>query len=130
VQSICSPSQLELFSQISSVENDTPETESELGSSECSPIKESEAQPGFPKLVIVKRSFTVNLPDELKVKEGDKLRILKEFKDGWALCQRTAKRNPEKGAVPVCCLLELRVNTVKAKAGGKVNNSKVASEKG
>jgi len=131
VQSIVSPSQLGVSSKRSPVDvNDSSETDSELGTEECSPVIESCAEPGYPKLVIVKRSFTITLPDELKVREGDRLRILREFKDGWTLCQRISRRNPEKGAVPRCCLAELRVNTSAAKAGKKVKSSKGVNEKG
>jgi len=131
VQSISSPSDLKNSNKVTPKGANSPsETDSEIGSSECSPVIESAAQPGYPKLVIVKRTFAVNLPDELKVREGDRLRILREFKDGWALCQRTARRNPEKGAVPICCLTELSVNTKKARAGNKGNKSEVAKEKG
>jgi len=93
------------------------ENGSELCSSECSSVLDSLAQPGYPKLVIVKRTFPVCLPDELTVKEGERLRVLLDFKDGWALCQRTSRRNPQKGAVPRCCLLELSVDTANAQAG-------------
>jgi len=132
VQSVSSPSDLKNpTGKVTPKGANSPcATVSEIGSSECSSVIESAAQPGYPKLVIVKRSFTVKLPDELKVKEGDRLRILREFKDGWALCQRTARRNPEKGAVPVCCLAELSINTKRVRTGNKVNESEVAKEKG
>jgi hypothetical protein len=105
----------------------SPTVESEPIASECLSVIDSSARS---KLVIVKRVFLVSLPDELKVKEGERLRLLREFKDGWALCQRTSKRNPEKGAVPRCCLTELTVNTANARAGRRVGVKTESREKG
>jgi hypothetical protein len=59
-----------------------------------------------PKLVTVVQTFPVNLHDELEVRVGEVLRLIQEFKDGWALCQRVGQANAEKGAVPFCCLAE------------------------
>jgi len=131
VQSILSPSQLKNPNATSPGGANSPsETDSELGSSECSEVVESATQLGYPKLVIVKCPFAVNLPDELKVREGDRLRVLRDFKDGWALCQRVSRRNPEKGAVPRCCLAELSVNTGKVRVEKAVNIFERVNEKG
>ncbi len=60
----------------------------------------------LPRLVTAVQTFPVTLHDELEVKEGEVLRLLQEFKDGWSLCQRVGPPDAEKGAVPLCCLAE------------------------
>jgi len=115
---------------IGSTISPTNSSESDLATSECSSVIDSCAQLGYPKLVIVKRTFPVSLPDELKVKQGERLRVLREFKDGWVLCQRSSKRNPEKGAVPGCCLAELSIDTVSAQSGRREVAKKEIQEAG
>lgn len=55
-----------------------------------------------PIRVTVMYSFVPHLPDELPVKIGDQLRVIREFDDGWALCVTNA--HGKQGMVPVECL--------------------------
>jgi len=82
-----------------------------------SPLRSASLSPGLvesrlpdngklPRLVTVKQTFNVTLHDELHVREGETLRLLQEFQDGWTLCQRVGRPDAEKGAVPKCCLAE------------------------
>ncbi|KAH9832901.1 uncharacterized protein C8Q71DRAFT_775490 [Rhodofomes roseus] len=48
-----------------------------------------------------------SLPDELAVSQGEMVRVLSEYDDGWALC---ANMRGEQGAVPLECLQRQRVN--------------------
>jgi len=43
-----------------------------------------------------------SLPDELSISNGEQVRILSVYDDGWALCERVS--NGEKGVVPQECL--------------------------
>ncbi|EPS98995.1 hypothetical protein FOMPIDRAFT_20270, partial [Fomitopsis schrenkii] len=49
----------------------------------------------------VRNAFLPNLPDELAVGQGEMVRVLAEYDDGWALC---ANMRGEQGAVPLECL--------------------------
>jgi hypothetical protein len=51
---------------------------------------------------IVKRTFVPSLPDELSISNGDQVRILSAYDDGWALCEKVS--TGEKGVVPQECL--------------------------
>ena len=55
-----------------------------------------------PALSVVKRTFVPSLPDELSISNGEQVRILSVYDDGWALCERVS--NGEKGVVPQECL--------------------------
>ena len=55
-----------------------------------------------PNKVTVMYTFVPHLPDELPVKIGDQLRVIREFDDGWALCVTIA--HGKQGMVPVECL--------------------------
>lgn len=50
----------------------------------------------------VKRTFIPSLPDELSISNGDQVRILSAYDDGWALCEKVS--TGEKGVVPQECL--------------------------
>ncbi|KAK0482555.1 hypothetical protein IW261DRAFT_1296150, partial [Armillaria novae-zelandiae] len=52
----------------------------------------------------VKSRFIPSLPDELPISNGETVRILQEFDDGWALC---ANGREEQGMVPLECLERL-----------------------
>ncbi|KAK0239593.1 hypothetical protein EDD85DRAFT_822557 [Armillaria nabsnona] len=54
-----------------------------------------------PSSAIVKSRFIPSLPDELPISNGETVRILQEFDDGWALC---ANGREEQGMVPLECL--------------------------
>lgn len=60
----------------------------------------------LPRLMNVIARFTPNLPDELRVKIGDTVRIIEEYKDGWCFVQFLGKRDAPKGVVPLVCLRE------------------------
>jgi len=56
------------------------------------------------EFAIVTHAFPATLPDELDIKVGENLRLLRVFKDGWSLCQRTGSATTAIGVVPLCCL--------------------------
>jgi len=60
----------------------------------------------LPRLMNVVALFTPNLPDELRVKIGDTVRIIEEYKDGWCFVQFLGRRDAPKGLVPLVCLQE------------------------
>ncbi|KAJ7893512.1 hypothetical protein B0H13DRAFT_1625184, partial [Mycena leptocephala] len=47
--------------------------------------------------VTVQCAFTCSLPDELTISAGEMLTVLKEYADGWLLCQNN---RGEQGMVP------------------------------
>jgi hypothetical protein len=51
---------------------------------------------------VVKRTFVPSLPDELSISNGDQVRVLSAYDDGWALCEKVS--TGEKGVVPQECL--------------------------
>lgn len=51
---------------------------------------------------IVKRTFVPSLPDELSIANGDQVRVLSVYDDGWALCEKVV--GGDKGVVPQECL--------------------------
>jgi hypothetical protein len=51
---------------------------------------------------VVKRTFVPSLPDELSINNGDQVRVLSVYDDGWALCEKVS--SGEKGVVPQECL--------------------------
>ncbi|PBK93152.1 hypothetical protein ARMGADRAFT_1012833 [Armillaria gallica] len=57
-----------------------------------------------PSSAIVKSRFIPSLLDELPISNGETIRILQEFDDGWALC---ANGREEQGMVPLECLERL-----------------------
>ncbi|CAG7849652.1 SubName: Full=Uncharacterized protein {ECO:0000313/EMBL:CCA71323.1} [Serendipita indica DSM 11827] len=54
------------------------------------------------QLSVVKRTFIPSLPDELSIANGEQVRVLSLYDDGWALCEKVA--TGEKGVVPQECL--------------------------
>ena len=60
----------------------------------------------LPRLMNVVALFTPSLPDELRIKIGDTVRIIEEYKDGWCFVQFLGERDAPKGVVPLVCLQE------------------------
>ncbi|KAF8798305.1 hypothetical protein BYT27DRAFT_6901800 [Phlegmacium glaucopus] len=58
------------------------------------------------RLMNVVGLFTPNLPDELHIKIGETVRIIKEYKDGWCYVEFLGRRDAPKGVVPLVCLQE------------------------
>jgi hypothetical protein len=54
----------------------------------------------------VTTSFQPTLQDEIGLRTGETLRLLKEYDDEWCLVQRVGRPNAEKGVVPRLCLAE------------------------
>ncbi|KIK97516.1 hypothetical protein PAXRUDRAFT_93349, partial [Paxillus rubicundulus Ve08.2h10] len=50
---------------------------------------------------IVKYTFVPTLPDELSITTGERIRLVAQYDDGWALC---ANIRGEQGMVPKECL--------------------------
>jgi len=59
----------------------------------------------FPRLMIVTASFEPTRPDELRLRAGETLRLIREFDDEWCLVQHIG-RLTERGVVPRFCLSE------------------------
>ena len=76
----------------------------------------SHGSSGSVSFALVRNAFLPNLPDELAVGQGEMVRVLAEYDDGWALCQNM---RGEQGAVPLECLQRQRVNV--PGAGGARN---------
>jgi hypothetical protein len=64
------------------------------------------APKSFPQLMLVTSSFQPARPDELSLRMGETLRLIREFEDEWCLVQRVGRPNAEKGVVPRFCLEE------------------------
>ncbi|KAI0306691.1 hypothetical protein B0F90DRAFT_1814543 [Multifurca ochricompacta] len=60
----------------------------------------------LPRLMLVATSFKPNRDDELAVRAGETLRLVKEFEDEWCLVQRVGRPDAEKGVVPSFCLVD------------------------
>ncbi|KAI0005908.1 hypothetical protein BJV74DRAFT_5162 [Russula compacta] len=58
------------------------------------------------QLMLVTTSFEPTLDDELRLRTGETLRLIKEFEDEWCLVQRVGPPDAEKGVVPRFCLTE------------------------
>ncbi|KAH8117117.1 hypothetical protein DFH11DRAFT_1542260 [Phellopilus nigrolimitatus] len=60
----------------------------------------------LPHLVVVARLSTPSpsMPDELLVRRGEVLHLLREFKDGWCEVQRIGVHDAERGVVPRFCI--------------------------
>ena len=57
--------------------------------------------------------FLGNLSDELSVRRGEEVRVLKLFEDGWALVEKACHggdgaQDAERGVIPAECLREMR----------------------
>jgi hypothetical protein len=56
--------------------------------------------------MVVTTSFESTRHDELGLRTGETLRLIREFDDEWCLVQRVGRSNAEKGVVPRFCLSE------------------------
>lgn len=65
---------------------------------------------------VVKRTFVPSLPDELSINNGDRVRVLSAYDDGWALCEKVS--SGEKGVVPQECLEMVKLPFAGASATG------------
>jgi hypothetical protein len=54
------------------------------------------------QISVVKRTFVPSLPDELSIANGETVRVLSVYDDGWALCEKM--NGGDKGVVPQECL--------------------------
>jgi len=70
------------------------------------PITAVFAAKPLPRLMLVSTSFKPIRDDELAVRAGETLRLLKEFEDEWCLVQRVGRPDAEKGVVPRFCLVD------------------------
>jgi hypothetical protein len=64
------------------------------------------APKALPRLMLVSTTFQPSRDDELAVRAGETLRLLKEFEDEWCLVQRVGRPDAEKGVVPRFCLVD------------------------
>lgn len=61
----------------------------------------------LPRLMIVTTSFDSTRHDELSLRTGETLRLIREFDDEWCLVQRVGRHNTtDRGVVPRFCLSE------------------------
>jgi len=60
---------------------------------------------------VVKSIFEPRMPDELRIRVGEALRVLAEYDDGWAFCESA---RGERGMIPLECLD--RGNTARVRA--------------
>ena len=60
----------------------------------------------LPRLMLVTTSFDSTRHDELSLRAGETLRLVREFDDEWCLVQRVGRPTSEKGVVPRFCLSE------------------------
>jgi hypothetical protein len=78
-------------------------------SSGCGSLIASSCYNNFEEFEKVHVSFIGNLSDELSLRRGDEVRVLKVFEDGWALVVRNIQdgvEDAERGVIPVVCLSE------------------------
>ncbi|KAH9043363.1 hypothetical protein EDB85DRAFT_1885687 [Lactarius pseudohatsudake] len=64
------------------------------------------APKALPRLMVVSTAFHPTRNDELGVRAGETLRLLKEFEDEWCLVQRVGRPDADKGVVPRFCLAD------------------------
>ena len=50
------------------------------------------------------RTYIPSLLDELKVSVGDVVRVIREYDDGWAYCERVGDPDGAAGVIPIECL--------------------------
>jgi hypothetical protein len=60
----------------------------------------------LPRLMLVKINFNPTRDDELAVRSGEILHLIKEFEDEWCLVQRVGRGKAELGVIPRFCLVE------------------------
>ncbi|EIW81228.1 hypothetical protein CONPUDRAFT_56438 [Coniophora puteana RWD-64-598 SS2] len=75
------------------------------------PFEDHVEKPEFQPIETIRRPFTPSMEDELTVKPGDTVRIIKVFDDGWTFVEKLganpAERSErERGLIPVDCLRE------------------------
>ena len=70
------------------------------------------APKSLPRLMVVTTSFKSTRHDELELRTGETMRLIREFDDEWCLVQRVGRPSSEKGVVPRFCLSE-RTRVVK-----------------
>ena len=56
----------------------------------------------FAPVEMIQRPFVPSMDDEMAVKPGDEVRILKRFDDGWAVAEKLGKN--EQGLIPIDCM--------------------------
>ncbi|KAH9966543.1 hypothetical protein BC827DRAFT_1094789, partial [Russula dissimulans] len=56
--------------------------------------------------MVVTTSFQPTRDDELTLRTGEIVRLVKDFEDEWCLVQRVGRPDAEKGVVPRFCLSE------------------------
>jgi Variant SH3 domain len=66
----------------------------------------SSSSKSLPRLMVVTTPFESTLQDELALRTGETLRLIREFDDEWCLVQRVGRPDAEKGVVPRFCLSE------------------------
>lgn len=66
----------------------------------------SASSKSLPRLMVVTTSFESTRHDELGLRTGETLRLIREFDDEWCLVQRVGRPSAEKGVVPRFCLSE------------------------
>ncbi|KAF8624119.1 hypothetical protein AX15_006028 [Amanita polypyramis BW_CC] len=59
-----------------------------------------------PRLMTAAASYKRVLHDELSVKVGDVMKVLREYDDGWCIVEQIGVANAQTGAVPRICLQE------------------------
>ncbi|KAK2466639.1 hypothetical protein APHAL10511_000897 [Amanita phalloides] len=59
-----------------------------------------------PKMMTVTTSYTPRLRDELSLKMGDIVKLVREYDDGWCVVEQVGTANVRSGAVPKMCLHE------------------------
>ena len=60
----------------------------------------------LPRLMIVTTSFESTRHDELSLRTGETMRLIREFDDEWCLVQPVGRHTAERGVVPRLCLSE------------------------
>jgi len=79
----------------------TPPSLQASGPQAMSPVVGSAAALPKQEIAVVVRTFIPTLPDELNIANGEHIRVLDAYDDGWALC---ANIRGEQGVVPLECL--------------------------
>ena len=59
--------------------------------------------PAGPLILVVKRTFTPDLPDELTIIPGERVRVITIYNDGWCNVRKLGAGG-EKGVIPYECL--------------------------
>jgi hypothetical protein len=72
----------------------------------------------------VRCTFIPSLPDELSISNGEIVRIVSEYDDGWALCANT---RDEQGMVPLECLQKATTVVPESTGGVDWRNAQRAS---